>query len=512
MGITFVLKNLITDAQELLNNAVIGEGFGEYPQQGKDELLTAIAAAQAVLDDEDATEDEINAAVEALQQAIEEFLASVVVDKTILGKEINDIQAILQNAVVGDGYGEYTQDAKDELSGVFEDAQGILDATQEVIDAAVEGLKAALIKFEASNPGNPEKYGYVISFQDEFNDPELDDSKWINRYLGFRVPEDKGRANYVLEDGILKLRVDEENPERYSPSHSMRVSSLQTAQIHMPREISPYYGMSAHHHEDDIINFAQQYGYFEIRARVPYGPGHSAFWTYPADTRYYITIEEGGKRVAHNEPFEIDIFEIGRGVGFYNQPINHHPSGPKHGAGLPFDSTEDFHVYALEWNEDYLIFYTDGVEIFRSKNVPHFPHFFLLGLYIPVEGESMWSGNWTRGDEELYPFDFEIDYFRAYKRPGTATVRAITGDELDNNNWHWLQLDTIETEQSIELSYGSDIPVVEVTNPPVNGTVNITQAVEFPGSATVELIEEDGETYTHTINFVLAPPQTDILE
>lgn len=431
-------------------------------------------------------------------------------NKSALGKAVTDIQVIVRNATIGDGYGEYTQDAMDEFVGVFEDARGLLDAEQiapKEIDAAAHALKVALIKFEASNPGNSGKYGYVLSFQDEFNEPELDHAKWFDRYLGFRVPEDKGRANYVLEDGLLKLRVGEENQEPYSSVyHHMRVSSIQTAQIYMPGEIAPYYKNAPHHYENDILNFAQQYGYFEIRARIPYGPGHSAFWTFPADTRFFKTIEEGGKRVGLNEPFEIDIFEIGRHAGFNTQPINHHPTGGRCNAELPFNVTEEFHVYALEWNTDYLIYYTDGVEIFRTKSVPHFPHFFLLGLYIPAEGRPIWSGNWQDSDKDRYPFDYEIDYFRAYKRPGTATVLAITGDKSDNNNWHWLHLDAAQTEQSIELSYESDATIIEVVNPAVNGTVNIIQAAEFPGSATVELIEEDGKTYTYTIKFVV-PPQ-----
>ena len=69
---------MISDAQELLDNAVVGTEPGQYPQSAVDDLGDAITAAQAVVDDEDASQAAVDAAVAALSLAIADFTESVI--------------------------------------------------------------------------------------------------------------------------------------------------------------------------------------------------------------------------------------------------------------------------------------------------------------------------------------------------------------------------------------------------------------------------------------------------
>lgn len=69
---------MISDAQELLDNAVVGTEPGQYPQSAVDALGDAITAAQAVVDDEDASQAAVDAAVAALALAITDFTESVI--------------------------------------------------------------------------------------------------------------------------------------------------------------------------------------------------------------------------------------------------------------------------------------------------------------------------------------------------------------------------------------------------------------------------------------------------
>lgn len=69
---------MISDAQELLDNAVVGTDPGQYPQSAVDDLGDAITAAQAVVDDEDASQSTVDAAVTTLAAAITVFEEAVI--------------------------------------------------------------------------------------------------------------------------------------------------------------------------------------------------------------------------------------------------------------------------------------------------------------------------------------------------------------------------------------------------------------------------------------------------
>ncbi len=64
---------MISDAQNLLDEAVVGTDPGEYPQSAVDDLGDAITAAQTVADDEDASQGTVDAAVSTLALAITAF-------------------------------------------------------------------------------------------------------------------------------------------------------------------------------------------------------------------------------------------------------------------------------------------------------------------------------------------------------------------------------------------------------------------------------------------------------
>jgi len=66
----------IAAAQEILDDAVVGEESGEYPQSDYDTFSTAIEAAQDVVDDSGATQSDVNAAVSTLESAVSTFEAA----------------------------------------------------------------------------------------------------------------------------------------------------------------------------------------------------------------------------------------------------------------------------------------------------------------------------------------------------------------------------------------------------------------------------------------------------
>jgi hypothetical protein len=67
------LADLVDSANAIYDAAVEGTGLGEYPEGSKAEFKSAIDSAQAVLDEESATQAEISMAYALLLDALQEF-------------------------------------------------------------------------------------------------------------------------------------------------------------------------------------------------------------------------------------------------------------------------------------------------------------------------------------------------------------------------------------------------------------------------------------------------------
>ncbi len=74
------LEAAITAALELLEDAVVGEDIGEYPQDAYDTFESAIEAALAVVDNVDATQNDVAAALATLTAAVATFEAAIITE------------------------------------------------------------------------------------------------------------------------------------------------------------------------------------------------------------------------------------------------------------------------------------------------------------------------------------------------------------------------------------------------------------------------------------------------
>lgn len=219
---------------------------------------------------------------------------------------------------------------------------------------------------------------------DEFNGDKLDSSKWWDfnpRWLG-RKPALFLPHNVEVREGKLRLTMRNENvPNAPKGYHTFTSAAVQS--------------------KTRIL-----YGYLETRAKPMKSAGSSAFWLYYHD---------------REEHTEIDIFEIGGGAeGFerkYNMGLHvfHSPAKAKRwGTGgtwsTPWNLTDDYHVYGLDWNEKELAYYVDGVVVRRVENRAwHQP----LTLNFDSETMPSWFG---LPDPKDLPSTFEIDYVRAWKK------------------------------------------------------------------------------------------------
>jgi len=164
--------------------------------------------------------------------------------------------------------------------------------------------------------------------------------------------------------------------------------------------------------------FAQAYGRFEARIRIPKGQGMwPAFWTLGEDIN-----TNGWPKCG-----EIDIMEnIGREPGI-NHGSLHGPSSVAPTSNLsgtivlPSGQSlgDDFHVYAVEWEPGVVRFYFDAENYatFTQSQWPAggqwvFDHPFFIILNVAVGGD--WPGNPDATTQ--FPQQMLVDYVRVYKK------------------------------------------------------------------------------------------------
>jgi len=164
--------------------------------------------------------------------------------------------------------------------------------------------------------------------------------------------------------------------------------------------------------------FAQKYGRFEARIKIPYGQGMwPAFWMMGDD------IDEIGWPTGG----EIDIMEnIGKEPSTVHGTI-HGPgySGEK-GIGSAFSLpsgrfADDFHVFAVEWEPDAIRFYVDS-NLYGTRTPADLPketkwvydHPFFMILNVAVGGG--WPG--SPDNTSVFPQTMLVDCVRVYRRSG----------------------------------------------------------------------------------------------
>jgi beta-glucanase (GH16 family) len=158
--------------------------------------------------------------------------------------------------------------------------------------------------------------------------------------------------------------------------------------------------------------FAQQYGRFEARIKIPYGQGiWPAFWM----------LGESGEWPDRGE---IDIMEnIGKEPKLVHGTIHGPGYSGEHGIGAPFPIkrgrfADKFHVFAVEWEPGEIRFYVDKhlYKTITPANLPagtkwvyDTPFYMLLNVAV--------GGGWPGYPDETskFPQTMQVDYVRVYK-------------------------------------------------------------------------------------------------
>jgi beta-glucanase (GH16 family) len=157
---------------------------------------------------------------------------------------------------------------------------------------------------------------------------------------------------------------------------------------------------------------AWQYGYMEIRAKLPCGRGlWPAIWTLP---------EDGGQ---WPDSGEIDIMEyVGQKKNIFHATVHtkkyNHTNGSQFGAeSVSATACGDYHTHSLHWTEDRITVAMDGKTYFTYENMGEGqdawpfdrPHHLILN--VAVGG---WGGQ-EGIDADAFPARMHVDYVRVYQ-------------------------------------------------------------------------------------------------
>ena len=269
-------------------------------------------------------------------------------------------------------------------------------------------------------PNPIDKPGWKLTFNDEFDSPLLNDQYWYAAYKSGRTEYLKKNggeygfyhnpnALYKIEDGILKLIIDETVPPRLKKTDGA-VSCIQTSDFRFTNDEKTEYQV--------LEKFVQKYGWWETRCKSIKGVGgiYTAFWLYVTDPTDQEFTKEGKRRPNGDGAVEIDIFELlGKEAASGNNHLNVHfiKDDGHYQYKMGFDPSEDFHIYAMEWKEGEINWYVDNQKVQTYKGeTPSKKMHILLALFHGVH--TSWIGDVS--EDQAYPIVFEVDYVRVYSK------------------------------------------------------------------------------------------------
>jgi len=239
-----------------------------------------------------------------------------------------------------------------------------------------------------------DKYTNLL-WSDEFDNNYLDTSIWIyesgDRWANNEIQAyTEDTSNSFIRNSNLIIRALK------TPSHVKTNREYTSARLITMGNMS-------------LVN-----GRIDVKARMPFGQGiWPAIWMLPTENKHGSWPFSGEIDILEVIGHEMDVVHSACHYG--ENCEHHHKSTDYH---VPFDLSDDYHVYSLVKEKDNLWWYFDGTPIHHvSKNLlsPHFYPFnekFYLILNIAVGGS--WPG--YPDSTTIFPQTMEVDYVRIFSK------------------------------------------------------------------------------------------------
>ena len=266
--------------------------------------------------------------------------------------------------------------------------------------------------YGGDRPEALDRTGYELVFDEAFTGPVLDSSRWVAHYLPHWTTPERSAARYELRPGVLRLRIDADQPAWRVEDGELRASNLQTGTFSGPVG-SP---VGQHRHRPDLaVRTAQPTrrlytpsgGLVEAVLRASPDPTSMlAFWLVgfeeesPEQSGEICVAELFGSAIgprrsaarigvkAHNDPrLRQDMEEV----------------------ALDRDATA-WHTYAAEWTAERIRFFVDDQLVRTVDQRIDYPLQLMVDLFEFPEG--------TTRDPAAYPKVGEVQAVRGYRRAG----------------------------------------------------------------------------------------------
>lgn len=231
----------------------------------------------------------------------------------------------------------------------------------------------------------------LLVWSDEFLGDAIDDAKWTHELL----------APYTYNSELQEYTASAQN------------SRVEDGQLIITARYADGGYTSARLNTSEKADW--QYGRFEGYLHVPGGIGTwPALWMLPTEWAYGGWPDSG----------EIDIMEhvgcdAGTAHGTVHTGAYNHMIGTQRGGSMPAGVTDGFHLYAVDWSPDRMIFTLDGTEYFRFDNdgagdsdTWPFDQAFHFVINLAVGGS--WGG-YCGVDSGAFPEELRADWVRVYQ-------------------------------------------------------------------------------------------------
>lgn len=241
-------------------------------------------------------------------------------------------------------------------------------------------------QFPLSDQSNKFNWKQLTKFSDEFSDQKLNETVWYpnNPKWKGRPPTYFHGSNISLENDELVIRVNQHGSEVIPEEYTHTTGFIKSKNKFL-------------------------YGYFEAEVKLMDAPWVSGFWMTNVSKDWWTEIDicENAPGLAYNRNdlnSNIHVFRAPKDKG----DVKKHFSRTKK-YYFPEELQADYHTWGLEWTEEYIRFYIDGILFREAKNTHwHQP------LEVNFNCESnKWFG--ALPDDNRLDGEYHIKYFRVWE-------------------------------------------------------------------------------------------------
>ena len=249
---------------------------------------------------------------------------------------------------------------------------------------------------------------FELEFHEDFSGETLDPQRWIAHYLPHWTTPERSAARYDLCPGLLRLRIDRDQPAWRVADGEMRVSNLQTGTFSGPVG-SP---IGQHRHRSDLTVVT---AHPTRRLYSPSGGLAEATMRASPDSTCMLAFWLVGFEASPDASGEICVAELfGHAIGPERSHVrvgvkaHHDPrlSTDMDELVLDLDATE-WHTYSAAWTSAGIRFFVDGALVRSVHQRLGYPLQLMLDLFEFPEGPER--------DPAAYPKVAEVKAVRGYR-------------------------------------------------------------------------------------------------